>query len=432
MKILLTGATGFLGGRLLRELLDAGHRVVCAGRRPPAVEHSRCSWLKLEFTATPAQVWVAHLEDVDAVVNAVGIFREGGDGASFAAVHLRGPQALFDACARAGVVRVVQVSALGADARAQTPFLLSKYEADRHLLALPLDACVAQPSLVFGPGGASSQRFLTLASLPAVPLPGGGRQRIQPIHVDDAAKALRLLVEAPEGQWRGRRVALVGPRPLTLRDYLLALRGALGLGGRVPLLPVPGALVAVAARVGDWRRDALLDRAAWAMLQRGNTADAAPLAGLLGRAPRGPRHFIPPEQRDAVRTVAQLGWLLPLLRWSLAAVWLVSAFVSVAVFPQAQSFELLARSGVPAGLLPAALWGAAGLDLLLGLLTLAPLRSRRWLWAAQIGLILFYSAVIALRLPEFWLHPYAPMVKNLPMLALLVLLWALEPRRGRR
>jgi ABC-type amino acid transport system permease subunit len=78
------------------------------------------------------------------------------------------------------------------------------------------------------------------------------------------------------------------------------------------------------------------------------------------------------------------------------------------------------------------LWGAAGLDLLLGLLTLAPLRSRHWLWAAQIGLILFYSAVIALRLPEFWLHPYAPMVKNLPMLALLMLLWTLEPRRGRR
>jgi hypothetical protein len=188
----------------------------------------------------------------------------------------------------------------------------------------------------------------------------------------------------------------------------------------------------VAARLGDWQRNAMLDRAAWAMLQRGNTADAAPLAGLLGRLPRGPAHFIPPEQRDALRTVAQLGWLLPLLRWSLAVVWLVTAVVSVWVFPQAQSFELLARSGVPAELLAPALWGAAGLDLLLGLLTLAPLRSRRWLWAAQIGLILFYSAVIALRLPEFWLHPYAPMLKNLPMLALLVLLWTLEPRRDRR
>lgn len=429
MKILLTGATGFIGGRLLRELLAAGHRVVCAGRRPPPLEHARCSWLKLEFTATPADVWVVHLEDIDAVVNAVGVFREGGRAGSFAAVHVRGPQALFDACVSAGVVRVVQVSALGADARAQTPFLLTKHEADRHLLSLPLDACVAQPSLVFGPGGASSQRFLALASLPVVPLPAGGGQRIQPIHVDDAAEALRSLVEAPAGQWRGRRVALVGPRPLTLRDYLLALRGALGLRQRVPLLSVPAALVGLAARLGDWRRDALLDRAAWAMLARGNTADPAPLARLLGRMPRAPADFIAPDHRAAQRVLAQLGWLQPLLRGSLAVVWLASAVVSVAVFPRAQSLELLARSGVPAELLAPALWGAAGLDLLLGLLTLAPLRSRRWLWAVQIGLILFYSAVIALRLPEFWLHPYAPMVKNLPMLALLMLLWVLEPRR---
>ena len=116
MKILLTGATGFLGRRLLRELLGAGHRVVCAGRRRPPVEHGRCSWLKLEFTATPADVWAAHLDDVDAVVNLVGVFRERG-AASFTAVHLRGPQALFDACVQAGVTRVVQISALGAEAR---------------------------------------------------------------------------------------------------------------------------------------------------------------------------------------------------------------------------------------------------------------------------------------------------------------------------
>lgn len=428
MNILLTGASGFLGGRLLRELLAAGHRVVCAGRRPPPVEHARCSWLKLEFTATPAEVWRAHLQGVDAVVNLVGVFRERGT-ASFEAVHARGPRALFDACAAAGVGRVVQVSALGADARAQTPFLLSKYAADRHLLGLPLDACVAQPSLVFGPGGTSAQRLLTLASLPVVPLPAGGRQRIQPIHVDDAALALRSLVEAPAGQWRGRRLPLVGPRPLTLRDYLLALRRALGLPAPW-LLPVPGALVAIAARLGEWRRDALLDRAAWSMLERGNTADPEPVARLLGRLPRAAQAFIAPEQREALRTQAQLGWLLPLLRLSLAVVWLASALVS-AIYPLDASLALLARAGVPQELQPAALWGAVGLDLAFGLLTLAPLRSRRWLWAAQAGLILFYSAVIALRLPEFWLHPYAPMVKNLPMLAMLALLWVLERKEPR-
>jgi uncharacterized protein YbjT (DUF2867 family)/uncharacterized membrane protein YphA (DoxX/SURF4 family) len=431
MKILLTGASGFLGSRLLQALLDAGHRVVCAGRRRPPVAHTRCEWLKLEFVATPAAVWQSQLQGVDAVVNLVGIFREQG-AASFAAVHVRGPRELFDACTAAGVRRVVQVSALGADARADTPFLQSKYEADRHLLGLPLEGCVAQPSLVFGPEGRSAQRLLALASLPLLPLPAGGRQRVQPIHVDDAVEALRELVELPAGRLRGRRIALVGPQPLTLRDYLLALRGALGLPPRVWRLTVPAPLVALAAWLGERRRDALLDRAAWAMLQRGSTADAGPLSALLGRPPRPAAEFIAPAQRAALRQQAQLAWLLPLLRLSLAAVWLATAAVSLGLYPLAQSLDLLARAGVPAALRPAALWGAAALDLVLGVLTLLPLRSRRWLWLLQGGLILFYSAVIAWRLPEFWLHPYGPLTKNLPLLAVLLLLWQLEPRRGRR
>lgn len=431
MKILLTGATGFLGRRLLRELLAAGHRVVCAGRHAPPLAHGRCEWLKLAFAGTSADVWRAHLQDVDAVVNLVGIFRETA-AASFADLHVRAPQALFDACLRSGVARVVQVSALGADARANVPFLRSKYEADQHLLSLPLDACVAQPSLVFGIDGASSRQFLALAGLPALPLPAGGLQRIQPIHVDDAVQALRAMVEAPPGQLRGRRVALVGPQPLTLRDYLLALRQAIGRPRRVLLVPLPRPLVALLARLGDVHPRALLDRAGWRMLARGNTADVVPVARLLGRLPRPVADFIPPEQRDAVRTQALLAWLLPLLRLSIAAVWLATAAVSLGLYPQDESQALLARAGVPPELQPAALWSAAGLDLLLGVLTLWPLPARRWLWGLQGALIVFYSAVIALRLPEFWLHPYGPLTKNLPMLAALLLLWQLEPRRNGR
>ncbi|RZJ12786.1 MAG: SDR family oxidoreductase [Rubrivivax sp.] len=430
MKIVLTGATGFLGGRLLRELLAAGHQVVCAGRRAPPVEHVRCTWLKVDFTNTPSAAWMAHLEGVDAVVNAVGIFREQG-GATFRAVHVRGPRALFEGCAMAGVPRVVQVSALGADQHAETAFLSTKYEADEHLLSLPLDACVAQPSLVFGPDGTSSRRLLALAGLPIVPLPAGGLQRVQPIHVDDAAEALRELVEVPAGQLHERRVALVGPRPLTLRDYLLTLRRCMGLPGS-PWVAVPGWVVSLAARLGGWRRSGLLDRAAWTMLQQGSAADPTPLARVLGRLPRAATHFIAAEQRAAVRALALLGWLRPLLRLSLAVVWLVTAVVSVAVYPKVQSFELLARADVPTELQPAALWGAAGLDLVFGLLTLWPPRRARWLWAVQALLITFYSAVIAMELPEFWAHPYGPMVKNLPILAVLITLWVLEPRQGER
>jgi hypothetical protein len=85
---------------------------------------------------------------------------------------------------------------------------------------------------------------------------------------------------------------------------------------------------------------------------------------------------------------------------------------------------------VPEALRPAALGGAALLNLLLGLLTLWPLRHRaqKALWGAQALLVLFYTAVITWRLPEFWLHPYGPIVKNLPILAALLLLGLLTSR----
>jgi hypothetical protein len=212
-----------------------------------------------------------------------------------------------------------------------------------------------------------------------------------------------------------------------LRDYLLLLRHAMGLPVPAPRLPVPAPLVGLLARVGDHLPGALLDSAAWRMLKRGNTADPAAVAAILARPPRPVSDFITPEQREPVRTLALLGWLLPLLRVSLAAVWIITGLVSLWGYPVADSHALLGRAGVPAQLQPAALWGAALLDLALGLLTLGAWRWRG-LWLAQAGLMLFYSAVITLRLPEFWLHPYGPMLKNLPMLAVLLLLWQLSPR----
>jgi peptidoglycan/LPS O-acetylase OafA/YrhL len=75
-----------------------------------------------------------------------------------------------------------------------------------------------------------------------------------------------------------------------------------------------------------------------------------------------------------------------------------------------------------------ALYGAAVLDLVLGALSLAaPARWRRWVWLAQIALVGGYTVLITFFLPEYWLHPYGPILKNLPILAAIGLLWALEP-----
>lgn len=435
LRILMTGASGFLGSRLSSALRAQGHELVHVSRRAPPAAHrgepraagptpGRLSELQGDFSSDQRCAdWLPRLQGVDVVINAAGILRETRT-QRFDDVHVRGPIALFDACAQAGVRHVLQVSALGADEGARSAYHLSKRAADQHLLALPLRASVVQPALLYGPGGASARLFTGLAALPWIPVPGDGQQAVQPLHVDDAVAALLALVR--EGGPTGRTV-LAGPKAMPLSGFLQQLRAALGLGP-TRVLRIPAALVDLAAWAGERLPGALLDLDTWQMLQAGNTGDASAVQRLLGHAPRAPAEFVAPAEAPAQRTLAQLGWLLPLLRLSLALVWLVTAWVSIAVFPQAQSLALLERSGVPAPWAPLLLWGAALLDLALGLATLF-LHRWRALWRVQALLILFYTLVITLRLPEFWAHPYGPVLKNLPMLALLCLLDTLSPPR---
>jgi len=380
----------------------------------------------------PAAEWAARLAGIDVVVNTIGLFRETGQ-QRFQALHVDGPITLFDACVVAGVKRVVQVSALGVEAAA-TDYQRSKFAADAHLLRLPLEGIVVRPSLVFGLDGLSATLFLGVASLPLIPLPADGQQQVQPLHVDDAVQALRALVEGGTDALGGMRcIALVGPRALSLAEYLQALRAALELPP-APTLAVPVVLVEWGARLAEQLPASLFDRSSWKMLQQGSTGDAAPAARLLGHVPREAREFVSAEQAVAQRQRARLRWLTPLLRLSIALVWIATGIVSLGLYPVEQSYALLARTGVPAALQPLLLYGAAVLDLLLGVLTLWPLqpRWRRRLWFAQIGLIVVYTLIISVRLPEFWLHPYGPLTKNLPMLALLALLLALEPAEEAR
>jgi uncharacterized protein YbjT (DUF2867 family) len=425
MRVLVTGASGFIGGALVDALDAAGVEVVPAVRD---VARARRRWPRLDVLAVDfsrdfdVDIWQPRLRGIDAVVNAVGLFRETPQ-QSFESVHVRAPQALFAACIAGGVTRVVQLSALGADAQATTAYHRSKKQADEYLLALPLTASVLQPSLVFGADGASTRMLLRLAALPLLPLPAGGSQRVQPVHVDDLVASVLAVLKAPLPP---RRLAVVGPAPISLRDYLQCLRQGLELG-RLRVLPLPRPLATFSAGLGSRLRRGLFDRDALSMLERGNCADAAPLIQLLGRAPRACEAFIDAPTRLALRETVLLRPALALLRLSIAALWIGTAIVSFGVFPVEQSYALLARSGVPPALAPLALYGAATLDLALGLgMLLKPTRLASY--RLQIALILAYTLIITLRLPEFWLHPYAPILKNLPVLAAIWLLLRLERR----
>ncbi|MDP3163844.1 MAG: SDR family oxidoreductase [Hydrogenophaga sp.] len=421
MLILLTGATGFLGRHILSALVSAGHTVRAVGRSTPPAATRHVHWVQADFNRDhTAEAWLPHLTGVEAVINAAGILRETAT-QKFDALHERGPIALFRAGAQAGVTRFIQISALGADAQATTRYHLSKKHADDVLLSLPVTATLIQPSLVYGPGGASAAMLQQWAALPLIPLPGAGMQLIQPVFIDDLTDAvcsLLTLAQPPQ------RVAAVGPQAVTLRAYLALLRRQMGLGkARFLVLPMP--LVQGAVRLAAHLPGSLADPDSLSMLQRGNTGDAAPFAALLGHTPRSPAQFIERDAAAAARIQALLGSLLPLLRVSIALVWFITGIVSLWVYPVADSLNLLHRVGVPAALGTTLLYGAAGLDFAFGVATLA-LRKRRLLWLMQMALIIFYSVLITLYLPEFWAHPYGPILKNLPMLAAIWLLYQLE------
>jgi uncharacterized protein YbjT (DUF2867 family) len=422
MRILLTGSSGFIGRHLASTLVARGHTVVRGVRNERSAADEAGSTLPLDFSR-PAEAadWAARLRGFDAVINAVGIFREHGL-QTFEALHVAAPCALFDACVEAGVSRVIQISALGADEGAASEYHLSKRRADAHLATLPLAWTVVQPSLVFGADGTSAQFLASLSSLPVIPLPGGGTQRVQPIHIDDLCAAIAtMLDDTPSYRCV---IPLVGPQPITLKHYLAELRRTLDFG-RACFLSVPLTIVSMAARVARWMPGSLLTRDSLAMLLRGNTADPEPTRRLLGREARAPRDFVQVSERNALRTAGQLKWLLSLLRLSVSLVWIFTGIVSLGLFPKEASYELLFRVGVPAVWAPFLLYSAAMLDLVFGFAALIR-RHRRVLWVAQMVLIAGYTLIITIRMPEFWLHPYGPLLKNLPMLAAIYLLYRFE------
>ncbi len=428
MKILLTGATGFIGDTVLRELLQQGHHIIACCRKPEKVliESENLRPLRLDFAAADnLEKWLPHLDDIDAVINCVGIIAESKDG-TFTQLHTQAPIALFKACEQAGIKKIIQISALGADGQAQSAYHLSKKAADDALRQLPLDWFILQSSLVYGDRAQSSALLHALAALPVQILPDGGLQQLQPIHVDDVAAAICRCLE-PSTPAR-KTLALVGPTPIAYADLLQKLRRRLGKPAAVTVTLAQRYLL-ILAGLGKYLDEPILSKDTITMLSRGNAAAADNVTELLGRPPLSIQaQLFEKPASQAERRSAQLYFAKPVLRFAIAFVWLWSGITSLFFYSHELSYQLLAATGISGSAAPIMLYGLALIDIALGLATLSPYRPAR-LMSWQIGIVLVYTLVVSFTLPEFWLHPFGPLLKNIPFL---LCLWIYKQLAGEK
>ena len=110
------------------------------------------------------------------------------------------------------------------------------------------------------------------------------------------------------------------------------------------------------------------------------------------------------------------------LRFSMGFLWLWSG-IQPALTAADMSLDLLGRAGIAAEWQMAAFYASSVLDVFFGILCFTKFRSYRFVWLAQFAVVLGYSVIVACRLPEMWLHPFAPLIKNVPILAVLFYLF---------
>jgi NADH dehydrogenase len=189
MKVLITGASGFLGRRMVQLALERGLAVRALVRRPPAEQGLPADCVYHGDVTDPLTLPAA----VTAVIHAAATTSETAPDEQLSRrTNVEGTRNLIEACGRAGVNRWVQISSLSANPNNTSVYGRTKFGADEVVRHSGLGWTILQPGTIYGPGGRglfAKMVRMTGGGLPVVPMLGNGRQTMRPVFVDDCAAA---------------------------------------------------------------------------------------------------------------------------------------------------------------------------------------------------------------------------------------------------
>ncbi len=418
-QVLVLGADGFIGRHIAFELRAQGFDVLASARRVGALRAMGFEVLEADLTdpAThdPA-FWTQALTGGRDVVIAAGLLT--GSKRAFQAVHVAAPKAVY--AAMAGQATAVLISAVGIEA--DTPF--GAWRRDGEAIAGAAGVTILRPGLVMGDtsyGGTSLSRALALAPW-RVPVVGDGEQRFNPIHAGDLAK---IVADCLRNN-RGVGPHLVGgPEVLSQGALALALRRWMGRPD-APIMRVPIWFARALGYLGDALKLGPISATAVEQLTHGVEA---PMSRDLPEAPppRGVTDFLnarPAGTQDLWH--ARLYLLRPVLRLTLALLWLVSGLIGL--FLAKDAFLPLFPEHWPTWLLVLAARVGGFVDLLIAFALMRNWRPRL-MGFVQLAMVVAYTVGLTVLAPVLWLLPLGGLLKNLPILALIGVWMVLEEER---
>ncbi|WED43996.1 SDR family oxidoreductase [Legionella cardiaca] len=429
MRILILGATGFVGSAIATLLTQANYDISCGARdintlknRFPKANIIYCNFEK----DTDIQTWIPRLQGIDILINCVGIFYHYKKDILWK-LHYETPKALFAAAEQCHVKKIIHLSALGIE-RYDTDYARSKIAAEKQLALLKIAHVIIKPSFIYGANARGGMALIRgLAALPLIPLPGHGKQQFQPISIEDLTQAIKRFVDTDCKD--NITLAAVSPEKITLKNMIGILRQWLGLK-KTLFIYIPSFFIRLVAWLGNFFAYSTVQTAAITMLKQGNTAtekETRLFQEKVGFKIKGFQEGInnqPGKIQDY--WYARLFFMRPLLRLSLAFMWLFTAFTSAILYPPASSYLLLKDVGIPTFWHPFFLYSASLLDAVIGIALLVNYKAKI-IYIIQIIIIFIYTLIISVKLPYFWLDPFGPIVKNIPILVAILMLYMIEP-----
>lgn len=299
MRVVLLGATGFVGHHVLPRLSADGHECLALSRYLMSCRDlSIIPRVELRQTDVyDPQKLAAAFSGADAVINMVGILNESGRrGKGFHKAHVELAERVIEACRSAGVSRLIQVSALNAG-KGRSHYLSSKGQAEERIRqAADIDSTILQPSVIFGAGDSFFNRFAGLLRLaPLLPL-ACPDARMQPVWVGDVAAVVAACLS--DDSTLGETLVLVGPRTYSLRELVEFTAHTIGRKARI--VGLPDALSRLQGWLMDWVPGKPFSTDNYLSLQTDNTSDENCLP-RFGIRPRSIESVVPGYLRTSPR-----------------------------------------------------------------------------------------------------------------------------------